>query len=354
MGIFDIFTGDPLKEAAEQSRGNLQQTQQGIATRTTGARDQAADYFNTGYNGARINLGRGYGDATNAINAGAGGAQGYLDQGQQGAMGQLAQARGDLTAGGGAYADLDALAARYGGGGRLYGDSLGINGAEGNQRATGAFQAGPGYNFMLDQGIEALRRRDNAAGMPSGGNQYRDTLQFGQGLANQEYGSWQDRLKGIGDQELQATAGAAAGNQANNTTLAGLGTVGANLANAGGVARAGVATGQGQNLADIARSYYGAQAGNDVGQYGALAGNVTGAANQMNAADLNIAPQVGKTFMDEGNAAMQGSQNLWNFGMNAAKLAAGGLGGLPTGATAGFVGSATGPLGNTLPFGGPR
>jgi hypothetical protein len=318
-----LFTGAPAIEAAEKSRNLLQQTQGNVADRTLGAKNEAAGYFNTGYNGARTNLGQGYGASTGAINAGAGGAQGYLDQGQQGAMGQLAQARGDLTAGGGAYAPLSALAARYGQGGQLYGDSLGLGGAEGNQRAQQAFQAGPGYEFSLNQGIDALNRRANAGGMLVGGNANRDAIDYATGLANKEYGGWQDRLRGIGDQELQATAGAAAGNQGNNQALAGLGVTGANLQNAGGLARAGVATTQAQNLADLARQYYGAQAGNDVGQYGALAGNATNAAGQINAADMNIAPQIGKTFQDEAQASLTGSKNLWGMGMAAAQLAMG-------------------------------
>jgi hypothetical protein len=323
MGIFDIFTGAPVIDAANQNRAQLQGAQGEIGNIADITRRYSEDALRQGYGGARQDLTTGYGASTGAINQGAAGAQGYLDQGQQGAFGQLGQARSDLTANGGAYAPLTALAQRYGQGGQLYGDSLGINGAAGNQRAVGAFQAGPGYDFTLNQGIDAVNRRANAAGMLVGGNANRSAIDYATGLANQTYGDWQNRLKGMSDQELAATGAAASGNQANNTTLAGLGVQGANLANSGGVARAGVATGQGQNLSDIARNYYGGQAGLDTGEGGALAGNMNNTSNWLVNSQMNLSPQIGKTFMDAGNAQMAGSQNLWNFGLNAAKLAAG-------------------------------
>jgi hypothetical protein len=327
MGIFDLFTGQPAKDAAGQNRQTLLNAQGTVGNLADITKQYGEDALRQGYGGARQDLTAGYGASTGAINTGAGAAQDYLTQGQNNAFGQLGQARTDLTAGGGAYAPLTALAQRYGQGGQLYGDSLGINGAEGNQRAVGAFQAGPGYEFALDSGINALNRRANAAGMLQGGNANRDAITFATGLANQEYGNWQNRLKGIGDQELQATQGAAAGNQQNNTTLAGLGVTGANLYNQGGVNRAGVATTQGQNLSDIARAYYTGQAGLDTAEGGALAGNQAGTAKWMVDANLGLAPKIGQTFQDEAQAMLTGQKNLLNLGMEGAKLAAGAAGG---------------------------
>lgn len=93
----------------------------------------------------------------------------------------------------------------------LYGDALGLNGADGNARATGAFQAGPGYDFAMDQGTNAALRGASAAGMLNSGNTLTALTNFGQGLANQEYGSWLDRLKGQSDTGLQAASGEMAG-----------------------------------------------------------------------------------------------------------------------------------------------
>lgn len=93
----------------------------------------------------------------------------------------------------------------------LYGDALGLNGAEGNANATSAFQAGPGYSFALDQGTQAALRGASAAGMLNSGNTLTALTGFGQGLANQEYGSWLDRLKGTSDTGLTAASGQASG-----------------------------------------------------------------------------------------------------------------------------------------------
>lgn len=115
-------------------------------------------------------------------------AQGQLDQiqGQNtGLLDQFEQRYGNT---------FDASTATAGRGADLYADALGINGADGNARATGAFQAGPGYNFAMDQGLQALNRSASAAGMLASGNTLTAATQYGQGLANQEYGSWLGRL----------------------------------------------------------------------------------------------------------------------------------------------------------------
>lgn len=93
----------------------------------------------------------------------------------------------------------------------LYGDALGLNGEEGNSRATDAFQAGPGYQFALDQGTQAALRGASAGGMLNSGNTLTALTQFGQGLANQEYGGWLGRLAGVSSQGLSAAGGQASG-----------------------------------------------------------------------------------------------------------------------------------------------
>lgn len=100
----------------------------------------------------------------------------------------------------------------------MYGNAIGLNGASGNAAATGAFQAGPGYQFQLDQGTNAALRGASAAGMLNSGNTLTALDQYGSGLANQEYGSWLDRLNGVSGQGMQA----AQGQQAGDTALAGV------------------------------------------------------------------------------------------------------------------------------------
>jgi hypothetical protein len=129
---------------------------------------------------------------------------GYLDAGKTGALDSLDAAIGT-------YAPL---AAKYGAGSDLYLDSLGVNGADGNARAVNAFQAGPGYDFAVNQSLDALDRRAASRGMLASGNNTIDTLNTVTGLANQSYGDWQNRLAGLISPEMAATSGMASGEAA--------------------------------------------------------------------------------------------------------------------------------------------
>lgn len=331
MGIFDIFTGDPQKQAAADTRAYIGKTQGELTAGNNQARDAAGNLITTGYGNAGAALGQGYDAATGAINQGANSAQGYLTQGAQGALGQLGQARTDLTANGGAYQPLSDLASQYGKGAGLYADALGINGASGTANARSAFTAAPGYDYTLNAGLDAIDRRANAAGMLAGGNTNRSAIDYATNQANQGYNNWLSNLGGYNNLQLSATQGAAAGNQANNQALAGLGTTGANILNTQGQNQAAIASGQGTSLADLAKGYYGGQANLDTQQAGLLAQNTVGANNANQAAVLNLTPGYTKTYSDAAAAQTAGSGNLWNLGIQAAKLAAGAAGGIPGG-----------------------
>jgi hypothetical protein len=99
-------------------------------------------------------------------------------------------------------------------------NALGLNGAQGNAAATGAFQASPGYQFTLDQGIGALDRSAAARGLLNSGNQTGDVLNFATGLANQDFSNWLSNLGDLSQLGMTATQGMA-GEQ---NTLAGLAT----------------------------------------------------------------------------------------------------------------------------------
>ena len=101
--------------------------------------------------------------------------------------------------------------------GGIYSDSLGLNGAEGNQRARDTFQTGPGYEWQRDQASDLAARKASALGIAGSGNTLAALTSLGSNLANQEYGSWQNRLMGLGVQGQQAAGGMATalGNQAN-------------------------------------------------------------------------------------------------------------------------------------------
>lgn len=89
------------------------------------------------------------------------------------------------------YGDtFDASTARATTAANLYADALGVNGADGNARAQDAFQVGPGYQFAVDQGLEAVQRSAAAGGMLASGNTLDAALRNAQGYASQEYNNW--------------------------------------------------------------------------------------------------------------------------------------------------------------------
>lgn len=263
--LTDVFTGRPAKEAAANTRGYLS----GVGTQ------------------GRSDLEGAYNTSTSNVNAGADSALGYLGQGRGGALGQLEGARGS-------YAPLSALGGKYGTATTLGLDALGVNGQEGNTRATDAFHAGPGYNFQLDQGLDAINRRRAAGGMLNSGNADRDATNYAEGLANQEFNNWRTNLTNFTQPELSAISGAASG-------TAGTYTAGANIENQYGQNTAGVQTNRSQMLSDLAQR----RATGEVGL-------ATGLANPYT-----------QTYGQEAAAEMGGSKNLWDLGLNAAALATG-------------------------------
>lgn len=111
------------------------------------------------------------------------------------------------------------------------------------------FKETPGYQFQLDQGLDAVK----AMAATRGGFRTPRTAQalmtFGQGLANQEYGNYMNRLAGVTDMGMgaagnQAQAGNALAANGGNTIMAGgnaaaNGFIGAANAGASGIAGIG-------------------------------------------------------------------------------------------------------------------
>lgn len=227
MGLFDVFTGGSAKKAAEENSRLLQ------ANKVEG---------------------------TNTLN-----------QGQTSSLASLDKA-------GGMYAPLSQ---KYGQGTNLYLDSLGVNGAGGNTRATEAFQAGPGYQYRVDQALDQTNRAAAATGSLQGGNTLAALSDRAGNMANQEYGGWQDRLAGLIAPEFQAVGG---------------------------------------------------QAGAEAGKVPVYQGTANSIANL----GTNTTNGVTQQNTQAANAQMQGSANLWGLGLNALTgLASGGgtslLGGLGLG-----------------------
>lgn len=81
----------------------------------------------------------------------------------------------------------------------MYLNTLGLNGAEGNQAAVDAFHVSPGYQFQVDEANKNILRNGAATGNVLSGNVGIALNDRAQQLANQEYGTWQNRLSDQGN-----------------------------------------------------------------------------------------------------------------------------------------------------------
>lgn len=284
MGIFDsltdAFTGRPAKEAAAKNTALLQANQANGTT--TLQNNQTAG---TGI--LQSNLAAG----TTALQNNQAAGTTALQNGQTGALDALDAAKGE-------YAPL---AAKYGAGTGLYLDSLGVNGPEGNTRATGAFQAGPGYRYAVDQSLDGINRHAAASGISAGGNTLAALSDRAGNMANQEYGNWQGKLGGLISPEEAAVAG-----------MAGADTNRANVLRGTGQDIAGLGTSTTNGIVNLGTTTAGGLA--DLGTHTAdsIVGLGTNTTNGINGQTTQAA-----------NAEMAGSANLWGAGLNLAKLGIG-------------------------------
>ena len=221
-------------------------------------------------------------------------------------LGKTAGQAGDaITAGrDSALAAYDPYVAATSGAAGLYSDAIGLGGAAGNARAVDAFQAGPGYQFQMDQGMQALQRLNASRGRLDSGNTMIDAMGFAGGLANQEYGNWLNRVGG--QQELGANiAGSRAGIYSDaGTNLAGirerLGTRQAAVKTGLG----DVKYGYGEKLGDLA---YATRLGRAGAKAGYLMGKDTSGLNVIGALGGVVHGGIGATGAGGGGAST-GSQ----------------------------------------------
>lgn len=106
---------------------------------------------------------------------------------------------------------------------QLY-DLLGLNGSDAMAGARATFEASPGLDFMMGQGVQALDRSAAARGMLGSGRQSKDLMRFGQGLGQQEWRNYIGDLSSLGNQGYSAT-GAKVGTQSQGS----LGNLNANM-----------------------------------------------------------------------------------------------------------------------------
>ena len=120
-----------------------------------------------------------------------------------------------------------------------------------------AFQGSPGYQFRLNQGVQALDRSAAARGRLNSGAQQKALMEYGQGLGSQEYGQQFNRLASL----------AGVGQTATNTGVAagqGYASGAGNAYLSGGNARASAYTGAANALNSGIQNgmfYYGLQNG---------------------------------------------------------------------------------------------
>ena len=167
--LFGAFTGEPAMQAAQRARDTLTQTYGELTANNRNNRAENLGDITENYEIGRQAAAPFFGQAGQDLQ------QGYDQSGRL--LNQVYTQPLQSTAG-------------------MSANALGLNGPGGNAAATAAFQAGPGYQFALEQGLEGVTRAANAAGMGASGNMLREAQTYGQGLANQEYNNWLENVTG--------------------------------------------------------------------------------------------------------------------------------------------------------------
>ena len=323
MAFWDIFSGNSGRDTAIWGAGNQQ-----------AGLDKQLGYVNTGQTAANKAINQGTQYSLSALRQGAN--QGREDITRDFGAGQTALAgsrdsaidaynrnpallQGAADRSDAYYAPLGEEANR---GFSAYGDVAGINGAAGQDRARSNFRAGPGYQFMVDEGVNAAARAANATGMGASGNTMDAVTRLGANMADQEFDDYVARLNPYLTLAPNI-AGARAGIQtqlgqdlaANNVGIAGVhtgyGKDSAALYGQQGTSLAALATGLGTNISNVRQ----AQGTN-------LANIATNAAtNRSNVAGANTTALTNLGTAGMG-AGQQANANTCNAGMQVANLAA--------------------------------
>jgi hypothetical protein len=294
MGVFSAITGDASRSAYNKNKQAIGATQ-----------NLSGNALTTAYGNAQELLGTGSGSTGNAL----------------GALGSAYdQSRNDLT---GQYGQTQSF---LGGIGDLYGgltksgqlatdarsDALGLNGAEGNARATQAFQGSLGYGAGLNTGLDAVMRSASARGNLAGGNTSQDLFNYGADYQNKQAGSYINNLTTAGQNYGTGVAGQASG----------LGL------------QASASQGLGSGLSSLAQGF----GQNSAGLYGLASNQQT----QFGQGVAGIQQNAGNALMQNNNALAQ-SQN-----QASANLLGGILGGAQLLASPVGQNGATGTVGGSL------
>lgn len=96
-------------------------------------------------------------------------------------------------------------------------DLLGLNGQDAADAAMARFQSSPGYAFQLQQGLRAVDAGAAAQGMLRSGATLKAEQTYGQGLANQDFANYYNRLGSLTQTGLSGVSGVVnAGNNLQN------------------------------------------------------------------------------------------------------------------------------------------
>jgi hypothetical protein len=272
---------------AQQGQNQLDQVNQiynnsynSAYNRLQPAYNRARDITNQSYNRASGQLNAGYDAGINQFQQNLNNQTGAINQGYGQALQQLQSGYGQAIDTYQPY--YDQTMQGYG----MYQNALGLGGAEGTKAAQNAFQAGPGYQWNVDQATGQAQRAANKVGGLYSGNTQDATTRLASNLANQEYGGWVNHLQGFQGAAGNASQYLSGLYEKEGAGLAGLsteqagalsnvyGTTGGQIANAQiqkgagqaaltgdwGQSRANIALGRGQGLANLDLTYGGNQA----------------------------------------------------------------------------------------------
>ena len=186
------------------------------------------------------------------------------------------------------------------------------------------FQASPGYQFAVDQGIQARNAAASSAGYLNSPRLAQELTAFGTGMANQEYGNYQTNLSNIFNRysdRLSQIAGLganAAGQQAG-------------IQSQSGNVLAGLSQIQGQNLGDVSfqtgglLSQLAANQGSNLANVNmGLGTGIANAYQSIGDAQANAALAAGQArasgYAADQNALSSGFGNLASFGDSISKM----------------------------------
>ena len=103
-------------------------------------------------------------------------------------------------------------------------DLMGYNGKEAQDKAYAAFRTDPGYKFAFDQGQQAVERSAASKGGFFSGATGAALINYGQGMADQQFGNYYNRLFNISNMGRGTATGVAQMGQQVAGQVAGYGT----------------------------------------------------------------------------------------------------------------------------------